>query len=100
MSFGRFSLGCEPIPHLRRYFIKHLVDVVERNANRKHEAEVRGAGPRLANFDNQSAKSTGVVQKTKPPPSSHMIRRVDEAPQPILSTDWNSGKSSFNTGST
>ncbi|KAF9644533.1 TrkH-domain-containing protein [Thelephora ganbajun] len=73
----------------RHYFIKHLVDVVERNAKRRREIEAHNAGFRPVNADNQFTNSTGVMHRTKPP-STHVIRRVDEAPQPILSTDWNS----------
>lgn len=89
---------CTPIPRLRHYFIKHLFDVVKRNAKHKQEVETQNANSRPVKFDNRSAKSTGLIQRPRPPPSSHAIRRVDEAPQPILSTDWNSGKFPFDDG--
>lgn len=87
--------GHEPIPRLRHYFIKHLVDVVERNAKRKREIEARNAGIPPIDIDNRSTEPTGLMHRTKSPPSVHAIRRVDEAPQPIQSTDWNSRKPSL-----
>ena len=97
-SFFYFMRGHELTPLLRHYFIKHLVGVVKRNAKHKREAEARNAGIPPIDIDNRSTEPTGVVHRTKSPPSIHAIRRVDEAPQPIQSTDWNSRKPSlFNT---
>jgi len=92
--------GHDLIPHPRHYFIKHLVDAVERNPGCKRGAEAKNAGTRPANIDDRSTKLTGITQRTKPPLSTGAIRRADDAPQPILSTDWNSGKPSLNAGFT
>lgn len=85
----------EPIPRLRHYFINHLVGVVEGNVRYKREVGTSIRETRLANIDDGFAAVTppGMMQRPKALPSIQAIRRVDEAPQPILSTDWNSRRS-------
>lgn len=76
--------------HLRRYFINHLVGVVERNARRKREVEAPAHGTQQVNVNDRSTTSAGMIRRSKALPSIDEIRRVEEVPQPILSTDWNS----------
>ena len=78
--------------HLRHYFIKHLVDVIERNARHKRDIVEQNTGARPTDVHNRPVRSTGVAPRTKLPPSINAIRRIDEAPQPILSTDWHAGR--------
>jgi hypothetical protein len=69
----------------RHYFLKHLADVVNDNAKRKHDINISDKGVQPNNHEHRSGKVAGVVKRS----NSRLIR----AATPSL--DWTSSVSRY-----
>ena len=85
---------CSP-SRCRHYFLKHLADVVNSNAKRKHEVDDSEKGIQPTDHEHRSGEMAGVIKRPKPR-STYTARTVEEGyeePQSTPSSDWTSGMS-------
>ena len=76
---------------VRHYFLKHLADVVNGNAKRKHDADVPEKGIRPTDHERRSWKVAGVIKRLNPRSARATLKVEDGDSQSTPSPDCVSG---------